>query len=194
MKNSKRGISLIETLVTVLIVTLLSVGIGVGINSGLRVYQDSAFLADSGILSDILNTSLEDALQFSNSVTKNPGKLEDSGRNELSSEDVPFVFTNYEYGIRDGYFWLEPSGENDSSGILQIKNLITTDKKQLINTGAYPNLGIRNFKIEYFPPDSKVGEKTVRGDYFSVSYQIYDKRSADRVRDVTATIRVLNPA
>ena len=146
--TSKGGFTLIEMLATLLILVFLVLGIGTGMDSALRIYDEARFESNSAAMANIVNTSLGDILRYSENLTT-PGDEEffvDSSNTKVP--DVEFVFTNYEYAVRDAYFSLKNSS-NTTDGILRMRNLRDGNVIELVNTGAYPDLKIGDFHITY---------------------------------------------
>ena len=92
--TSKGGFTLIEMLATLLILVFLVLGIGTGMDSALRIYDEARFESNSAAMANIVNTSLGDILRYSENLTT-PGDEEffvDSSNTKVP--DVEFVFTN----------------------------------------------------------------------------------------------------
>ena len=187
LKN-KAGFSLIELLCALLILVLLVMGIGTGMDAGMNIYEDATFEAESASLAGILNTSLGDILRYSQNIRINNDKLEDSSGSYVVKEDVGFVFTNIEYGIQDAYFYTPMKEGNVSMGVLQMKNLRNANVVELVNTGAYPDLVISNFKIVFYDQS----ETGVGGGYFTVKYDIFSATDMQKVRKVEMIVRLMN--
>ena len=119
---SKSGFTLIEMLATLLILVFLILGIDTGMDSAVRVYDEAKFEANSASMANIVNTSLGDILRYSDNLTvaEENTSFKDSAGTIVPN--VEFVFTNYEYGVRDAYFSLKDSA-NKEDGILRMRNL-----------------------------------------------------------------------
>ena len=187
--KGKTGFTLIEMLASMLILVLLILGMDMGMSAASRVYSESVFESNSGSLSGILNTAIGDVLRYSEDIKINPGTFEDSDGNILPKEDVGFVFTNYEYGVRNAYFYTEILDDGTSRGTLQMKNLRKSNVQELVNTGAYPHLEITNFVITYVPPTVS---GTAEGGYFNVEYDILDTQKDSRRRHTETVVRLMN--
>lgn len=190
--RTKAGFTLMELLVALLILVLLVMGIGVGMDAGLHIYREATFEADSATLAGILNTNLGDILRYSQNVRENPDTFRDAEGNTLTKEEVGFVFTNLEYGIQDAYFYTPILDDNSSMGVLQMKNLKNLSVVELVNSGAYPNLVISNFKITYVAPGATVNGAVVRGGYFNITYTIYNENDTSLSRNVEYIVRLMN--
>lgn len=198
---NRSGFTLIELMATMVIIVLLVVAMGTSMMAGMNVYKEATFEADSASMAGILNTSLGDILRYSQDVTINEGTAAnpeagfvDSDGHYIVSEDVGFVFTNLEYGIRDAYFYIPVQADSETVGILQMKNLKNSSIVELVNTGAYPDLVISDFDITYVAPGADDGEGgTLRGNYFLITYEILSKSSGDLQRDVATVVRLMNP-
>jgi len=196
LKNNA-GFTLVEMLAVVLILVILTMGMGKTMDAGVRIYRDATFESDSATLSGILNTALGDILRYSTEIRINeataanpnaPGGFRDATGTILLKEDVGFVFTNYEYGIRDAYFYTQIFADSTSKGALQMRNLKNADIVELVNTGAYPDLAVTNFVITYVPE----GTEGKRGGYFEITYDIVSETHDYLKRNVTTYIRLMN--
>lgn len=190
LKN-KSGFTLIEMLLSIMILVFLVIGMGAGTDSGMRVYSQSIFESQSSSLAGILNTAIGDILRYSEDVQKNPGTFKDYDENLLAKEDVDFVFTSYDYGVRNAYFAKILSEENNK-GVVQMRNLDDNSIVDLVNTGAYPSLRISDLKITYFPPKTPDADGSGRGGYFDVHYLITDATNSGKKREVNTSVRLMN--
>ena len=163
LKNSS-GMTLIEMLCVILILVVLVMGMGSTMDAGTRIYQEAIFESDSATLAGILNTAMGDILRYSRDVKLND-EVDDQGRPKyfvtsdgtyLLPDQVGFVFSNWEYGILDAYFYTPVSADGTSRGVLQMLNLRNPDVVELVNTGAYPDLVISNLQVIYTPSARKV--------------------------------------
>ena len=170
--KSKAGMTLMEMMVSLLVMVLLVLAMGTGMNAGVRVYNDASFEAHSATLAANINTALTDILRYAQDV-----KTPEGGA-------PSFVFTNLEYGLRDAYFncndgivqiafWAAPSPTGTSTSITP---------KALVNSGSYNGLKVTNFTVQ--PP-----VKDSRGIYFEISYKI---ESPDgKTKDAEAVVRLM---
>ena len=189
--TSKGGFTLIEMLATLLILVFLVLGIGTGMDSALTIYDEARFESNSAAMANIVNTSLGDILRYSENLTT-PGDEEffvDSSNTKVP--DVEFVFTNYEYAVRDAYFSLKNSS-NTTDGILRMRNLRDGNVIELVNTGAYPDLKIGNFDITYLAK-STGDDGNPTGGYFTVNYKVFSEKDSNLTKDVQYIIRCMNP-
>lgn len=150
---SRKGFTLVETLVTLLIVTLLTGAITVGITTAVGVHGDVLFASQSDLLASALNTAIGDVLHFATDV---------SGETDPS-------FQNPAYGL-DG-----ESGQFDIiDGRLYLSNALLADGGRdhllLVGDGMYTNLYIENFDITY--SDSR----------FDGSYTITDGKHTKEIK------------
>lgn len=178
VKDTKRavrkiaGFTLIEMMVTILILVILVVGMGTGMSAAVRVYQESVFESDSASLAGILNTTLGDVFRYSEKIDASGSFTAYTG----DPLDIGFVFTNMEYGVRDGY--LVADGPQSSS--IRMKNIHNSNVVDLVNGGSYPNMKIENFSV------------TLADYVFIVRYTIKSTTS-DNSKDVVNYFRQLNP-
>lgn len=194
-KNRKNsGFSLIEMLCALLILVILVIGIGVGMDAGSRIYHDATFEAESATLQGIVNTSLGDILRYSIDVrvVTNEEKLEqglDIGIPDAdTTKTTRYVFTSVDYGIQDAYFYIPPHMAGGNMGPVQMKNLKNPKVVDLVNTGAYPDLMIKDFMITFSPRIAP----GIEGGYFEISYTITSEKDPSRTRSVETIVRIMN--
>lgn len=187
---SKSGFTLIEMLATLLILVFLILGIDTGMDSAVRVYDEAKFEANSASMANIVNTSLGDILRYSDNLTvaEENTSFKDSAGTIVPN--VEFVFTNYEYGVRDAYFSLKDSA-NKEDGILRMRNLENGNVVELVNTGAYPDMKIGDFHLEYKALGKDENGNTT-GGYFTVEYTVFSKKDSNLTKDVQCIIRCMN--
>lgn len=193
LKNNS-GMTLVEMLCVLLILVILIIGMGSTMDAGTRIYQEAIFESDSATLAGILNTSMGDILRYSRDVKINEGTVGNPENGFVTSDgtyllpdQVGFVFSNWEYGILDAYFYTPTAADGTSKGVLQMLNLRNANVVELVNTGAYPDLVISNLVVTY------VEEGTaIRGGYFEIEYDIFSEKHADFKRHVDTVVRLMN--
>lgn len=161
--RNNHGLTLMEVLVSILILVILVIGIGTGMDSGMKIYKEATYEAESIAFGNMLDTAMRDVLQYAEDV-----KPMDDG-----PEDVEFTFTNQEYGLWDVYFQTLPrsnagvqpaaeTGETEGDGETGepatpenlFGDVILCSRKTgrntpLINANAYSDLAITNLKVVY---------------------------------------------
>lgn len=141
------GFTLIETLVTTLILVIIVIGMDSGLNSAVRIYDESVFYSDSHTLASIMDATLGDVLQYSERIHE----AEDVY--DLMGQPVEYVFTNAEYGMKDAY--IDCYSGADKTPHLELKSAQNQAKFYgLINSGAFPNMTISSFSYHYDPDDA----------------------------------------
>lgn len=161
--KSKAGMTLMEVMVSLLIMVLLVVGMGTGMDAGLRVYADAQFASHSSTLSGYINTALTDVLRYAQDIEEpTPGKTK---------------FNNLDYGLRNAYIEVV-------DGIIRIKG--DNVDSALVNTGAYVGLKIKadSFKLQAVP-DS-------RGVYFLAEYVIQSADGSKEREKTETVVRLMN--
>lgn len=138
--RSRRGFTLIEAVVTTLIMSLVGLAITAGTQSAIGAYNDSLFVSESDLLVNNMEIAMSDVLRFASYT---------------GTSDNVVHFSNEEYGIKGGCFVLE-------NGILFVTFKNTSDeiqdkKVQVINRSSYSNLRIVSFSMTY-DPDTTVFE------------------------------------
>ena len=168
MKRSD-GMTLMELLVCILILSLLAVALGTGMDAAMEIYASAQFESDSAALAGILDTALWDVFTFSRDVHSGPEGL---------------VFTNPDYGVqagtvfaRDGLLCLGREGRG----------------KPLVNSGAYPNLAVTEVNARYLESGTVTlldgTEVSGRGGVVCITYRIVSTTEPERYRDVEVLIR-----
>lgn len=176
------GFTMIELLVSVVIMVFLLIGMGVGMDSGGKVYRDASFETDSAMLAETLNNSIGDILRYSRDVRKNEGIFQDAHGNILTRGKVPFLFTNVEYGVQDAYLCLQDN-------VFEICDLKGSESVELVNAGAYPNLSVKDFKLTYVSPEEDTAGNT---GYAEVSYVIQSLSNPSLSKQISTVIRFMN--
>lgn len=193
LKNNS-GMTLVEMLCVLLILVILIMGMGSTMDAGTRIYQEAIFESDSATLAGILNTSMGDILRYSRDVKINEGTVGNPENGFVTSDgtyllpdQVGFVFSNWEYGILDAYFYTPTAADGTSKGVLQMLNLRNANVVELVNTGAYPDLVISNLVVTYVEEGA-----AIRGGYFEIEYDIFSEKHADFKRHVDTVVRLMN--
>lgn len=183
--HSKAGMTLMEMMVSLLIMVLLVLAMGTGMNAGVRVYNDANFESNSASLAANINTALTDMLRYAQDLPKpEPGE----GPIPIST----FTFTNLEYGLRDASF-------TTTNGIIQIISQTNGfSPKALVNSGSYNKLEVDGFSVTYYPQNitnAKIElldgseEPVQRGGLFYIRYQIVSPDG--KTRDTEAVVRLM---
>lgn len=175
--KSKSGMTLLEILVSLLILTLLVTAMGTGMHSAMRVYREARFESESAALAGIINTALGDILRHAE---------------DIKADNEGFAFTNVEYGVRDVNLCI-------SEGVLSLGHS-AHQTAALVNTGAYPDLMITELSAIYVAPGAEetimlqddTTVNTKRGGFFYVTYQIASTTDSTQTRDVETVVRLLN--
>ena len=193
LKNNS-GMTLVEMLCVLLILVILIMGMGSTMDAGTRIYQEAIFESDSATLAGILNTSMGDILRYSRDVKINEGTVGNPENGFVTSDgtyllpdQVGFVFSNWEYGILDAYFYTPTAADGTSKGVLQMLNLRNANVVELVNTGAYPDLVISNLVVTYVEEGA-----AIRGGYFEIEYDIFSEKHSDFKRHVDTVVRLMN--
>lgn len=107
--RARGGMSLSELLVAILILSLVSLGVAVGVSSAMRVYQQSVELSDAQTLSSTLATAIMDELRFARDVS-------------VTDNNPSFTSATFGEGV---------SFDVDDNGY------VTVGGQRLVGTGAY---------------------------------------------------------
>ncbi len=182
--RAKAGFTMIELLVSVVIMVFLAIGMGAGMDSGSKVHRDANFETDSAMLVDTLNSALGDVLRYSKDIRENKDVFQDSLGNQHNHYYVPFVFTNLEYGVQDGYLMLDSEGTKT----IQIRSLKNSDQYELVNVGAYSNLNVTDFHLSYVSPAEDTGGNT---GYVVATYVIHNANNT-LSKEISTVIRFMN--
>jgi prepilin-type N-terminal cleavage/methylation domain-containing protein len=183
--RSHGGFTLIELLVSIMVLVLLVVAMGTGMTTALRVYQESVFQSNSENLASMLNATLVDIFQYSEDIYVREGNTNtfkgNTGNTEITVDGVPdgvnVLFTNSEYGAQDAYIFVN-TGTDDNP--VQFRNVSSGKVKDVLNIGAYPNLGVKDLKIDYFD------------GVFTINYTIYSTEDESSVLEMTDKVSMLN--
>ncbi len=193
--NNKAGFTLMEMLVSIFVLVLLVMGIGTSMDSGLQVYKTSNLNANSGILADIINTSLDDLLRYAEVQVVDSAKPTYDAK---GAEGIGFLFTSRDFGMLGARFVL------GTDGILKMQGRAGEDGKlpaavELVNGGSYSDLKVTEFSITYVPKGSSLEwpidtkkYTSTEGGFFFVDYKIENQLDKTQVRSVQTVVRLLN--
>ena len=140
MKNQRKssGFTLVETLVSLVILVMLISVVSVGVDTAMRAYQSITFASESDLLSSTIQSALSDILRFA--VCEEGEAGEDSGQLSI---------TNESYGLSKGSLFLDNDNGRimvNSGGTLEHEG---GDTFFLVNDGAYTSMKISNFTLKY---------------------------------------------
>lgn len=154
MKNrKKKGFTFVETLVALLIVSLLSAVVLTGIRSAWSVHDDALFASESEILASTINTALGDVLHYS-SYDLN-GSVATSDIVRISNQNYGILRGSIEADDGNGKIYIKVSDDENSSRLV------------LISDGAYTNIKVKDFKLLYMShgQEPDIPEGTFYGSY-----------------------------
>ncbi len=163
---NKKGFSLFESIVALLIISLLTIAIATGVKTAASVYKKSLFLSESDVLAATIDTALSDVLRFSSNITK--------------EADGTVQFTNANYSVRNGHFLIK-------DGWLYLN--LTDDAKDaplsaLLNGGIYTSMKIDSYTLDYTLVDNDV--------VFKVNYMIQSKDDSALEKSYESYFRTIN--
>ena len=174
MKDS--GMTLMEVLAALLVLTLLVTAMGTGLDLMARAETSTRFAAESDALASVLQTTLADVLGFAESVREIGGELR---------------FSNRDYGIIHGSICL-------AEGKLCVRE-DDSEPKLLTGSGIYDDLRISDLKIQFVPPGesgavtrldgTEVAE--IPGGVFYIAFRI--ENGTGLFRDYETAVRLVNP-
>ena len=146
MKNCRmKGFTFVETMVSLLIVTLLSVTVMTGIRIAWSVHENALFSSESEILADTINTSLGDLLHYASYDQTDP--------------DSTVQFSSQEYGVLKGSIYID-------KGRLYVKTSSEEKASQLrlVNEGAYTSIDVETFRLSYDSENNQfIGSYILKG-------------------------------
>lgn len=162
--RGRSGMTLVETLMAVLMITLLTAVIFIGSQAAVRVTVQDTFAAESQSVADTVNKALSDVLRYSENVT-----TDDSGK---------VTYTNSGYGITEGSLRVgtNESGIQDKGHIYLL--YVAGDKDAsifLLGNLSYSGLWVVPDKADYDTGDDISGFNLRYTDgVFTGSYRLYD--------------------
>lgn len=163
-RRSSGGFTLMEVLVSMLILTFLIIGMGSGMKTALSVYRESTFQSGSTALIGTLNATLEDVLRYAEDI-------------EQSEGETVVRFTNLDYGLQGAQFLCWKATDTDAPTVVTVKD--SRGERSLLPTGSYTDMTVTAFDIQY------------NNGVFTVEYTIKSTMVTDS-RDVTLTVAPLN--
>lgn len=183
LKN-RSGMTLMEIMVSILILTILVVGMGTGMSTALEVYKKANFESKSATLADTVNTSMSDVLHYAQNVD--------------ATGESP-IFTNVDSNLLKVCFAIKDPDAN-GAGVLCLRNASNKDVL-LFSRGTYGSLGIRNLKVVFCQEQedevvtiNRIGENggtlsTAHGSFFYITYEIVETTDPTMVRQVESIVR-----
>lgn len=117
--RSRRGMTLTEVLVALLILSLVTVGVAAGVSASLRVYRQATESSDAQMLVSTLSTALMDELRYAR---------------DISGTDTP-TFTSDTFG--------------ESSLVGVADGRITVGGQKLLSDAAYAGLRVKTVEVTY---------------------------------------------
>lgn len=146
--GDSRGLTLVETLTAMLLISLLSVIILVGTQAAMRVNFQETFVAESQTVADTIEQALSDVLRYAIQV-------------ETDHSGTVTAYTNKAYGVYDGVLqvgtayedegmlYLYYIGEGAAENILLLSDL-SYSGMMLVSPDYVPGDGIdSNFDLHY---------------------------------------------
>jgi type II secretory pathway component PulJ len=124
--RSRRGLTLVEAIVTVMILSLISLAIATGLIVATRAQSQSIFESESGLLANTINLALSDVLRYA------------EYESNIGTTNVYFSNNDYSLGL-EGHLTVE-------DGILVYRNG-TTGGTPLVND--YLGLKMKNWTLSY---------------------------------------------
>lgn len=155
-----RGMTLMETLAAVLILSLLSVLILSGSHAALSVYEKSTFASESQNVSKLIDTALSDVLRYAQSVA-------------VDEQGNVTAYTNSAYGVRNGRICVG-TGENDR-GMLYLNSdpQDPEDRVPLLSNLSYAGLCVVPADDDPAVGGDSTFSLTYSDGVFSGSYRLY---------------------
>ncbi|MGN0466961.1 MAG: type II secretion system protein [Lachnospiraceae bacterium] len=167
--RNQRGFTLVEMLVTLIILGFVTLCVASGITTAIRCYQDLMFQSESRLLISSLNESVKDTLRYASSVSTVP--IGGNTPNEDVYEKVKeFYFYKEKYSKNDNSLSKYESTEgqfSDETGQLKLKNPF--NDSVLGGEGIYSqSLYVEGFTLEFCK----------KYNIFRFSYTVRDKRNS----------------
>lgn len=176
-KRIKAGFTLVETLVSILILVIMVVATTTCMSTAIRIYRDATFLSNGSALESMLRSTMDDMLSYAQGVT---------GLLGAGDQDGDFQFTNMDYYAQDVYLRLNTQKQNGSP--IQLISVASGEARDLLNTGAYPSLTIQ--KSDDTVPWVSYNEAE---QYFSYRFTIVSQQDPSMQRKVEGVVYLLNP-
>ncbi len=140
MKNQRKsaGFTLVETLVSLVILVMLISVVSVGVDTAMRAYRSITFASESDLLSSTIQASLSDILRFAVCEEGDP-----------EADGAEFSITNESYGMSKGSLFLDNENGRIMVNLGGASEHGSDDTFFLVNDGAYTSMKITSFTIRY---------------------------------------------
>ena len=176
MLMNNGGMTLMEVLAALLVLTLLVTAMGTGLNLAAKIQEEALFASESAALADILQTALADVLGFGS---------------DIRAEGDSVRFSSSDYGLGDGQLVL-------ADGLLCLRES-GGEPRPLVGEGAYGTMKISQWKLHYIPRNSVetvtlldgTAVTPLRGGLFYISFRI--ESPSGLCRDYETVVRLVNP-
>lgn len=126
--KARKGFTLVELLVALMILALLTVAVATGTQAGAKIHQDARFASESALLAESLGNALGDILRYAVPV-------EPEGGGDVTA------FKNESYAYL-GECWIEA----DENGRLVLSG---GSALPLLGEGTYTNMAVTDFELIY---------------------------------------------
>jgi len=162
---SRAGLTLVELLVSILLLALIGVGMSAGMTAAIRTYDRSVFSSETLMLQDTINTTLSDYLRYAVGVTGADGSVTVTSGQYGTGTFVTGRGNASAFTQGDGYLYFSANGKNSL----------------VVNSGAYTTLSVTDFSIAY----------TAATGVFHVSYELQSTGKTTNPRHCEADFRSL---
>jgi len=132
--RTKRGFSLLESLITLTIVLIITVCVTIGISASNRLYRKSLFSSESEILSSTIDIALSDILRYSTNVINTDGNISFSNSN--------YSVVNGHLLVKDGRIYINVSDENPD-------DVMGPYLKTIVGNSTYTTIDASELTLDY---------------------------------------------
>lgn len=158
-ENRKKGFTLVETLITCIIIVLMTAGLVAGVNASVKAYNKLLFSSNSQLLEDTIDAALK-------GIARHADAAENSGGTLYIRSTSFSALTGYGHFVLDeeGILYVEAKDDAPEDD--------ATEKDFVANPGDYIGMKVQNFNADF---DKETG-------VMSGSYKIVSK-NGDMSRD-----------
>jgi len=152
MVRGDRGFTLMEMLVTLLIVVLLGIALGVGIPAALKVMHQSTLASNAEVLSSSLDTAVADTLRYSSVYVDDAGVVQTVSRSDADGSYTVPLMRNDSFVDSAGNHLTDAYMIADDRIILR-EDAVPSGRSEcvtnLVSVGSYTDFTITGFRLAY---------------------------------------------
>ena len=147
--RTRRGVTLMEVLISLALMTILTVGISTGVSATGPVLKNSLTLSESQLLLDTLTKAISGELRYATDIEPigplNPEVTPPPVAGEDYTYPMDFTYSSKEYGPKARFFNVSKTGGGDP----RLRLMVMNGGYDFVGNGIYSELGAKIGSIIY---------------------------------------------